>query len=142
MDSTTRYPVLIVDDEPAALRSLDAVLGFDFDVTMCSSAREALGILEDNDFLVVCADYRMPEMDGLELLARVDALARGINGLLITGCTEVMSREDWLEHDYLGVVFKPYDPERLIGMVQRFARMAELRRKRRERRRTNPLLSR
>jgi len=66
--SSPRGRVLVVDDEPALLRSLCAMLGTVHEVVATSSGREALALLKDDDrFDVVLADLMMANLTGMDL---------------------------------------------------------------------------
>ena len=73
--------VLIVDDEPALLLSIET--GFEnqqeqFKVLTAGNGEEALVMLEDNDIDLVITDLQMPKLDGFELLAKMSTDYPGI----------------------------------------------------------------
>src|SRR6267378_7653818 len=59
--------VLVVDDEPAVLLSLQSVLADDFDLMTCDSAESALELLKERGFHVVVSDLMLPGMSGHDL---------------------------------------------------------------------------
>jgi signal transduction histidine kinase len=62
-----RAPILIVDDLPANLTALEAVLqGLGEPLVKAASGQEALHQVLQSDFAVILLDVRMPEMDGIE----------------------------------------------------------------------------
>src|SRR6185436_2505907 len=62
-----RADILIVDDIPENLRSLEALLeALGQNIVRAASGQEALRILLDREFAVILLDVRMPGMDGLE----------------------------------------------------------------------------
>ena len=64
--------VLLVDDQPANLVALEAMLqGLGQRLVTASSGREALKRLLDEDFAVILLDVKMPEMDGFETAALI-----------------------------------------------------------------------
>jgi prevent-host-death family protein len=66
--------VLIVDDDPSALRAYGHRLAeAGFEVAEASGGAEALHRIETGRFDVLISDIKMPEMDGLTLLRRVRA---------------------------------------------------------------------
>lgn len=70
--SELRPPVLLVDDNPGKLLSLETTLSeLDIELITATSAREALKHLLHNDFAVILLDVSMPEMDGFELAAMI-----------------------------------------------------------------------
>jgi DNA-binding NtrC family response regulator len=120
--------VLVVDDEPAVLRSIVAVLSTEFAVVSAASAEEALLQLERREFHVVCTDFHLPGMNGLQLLAAVAALPYPVGSVLLTGTDEYAGSNHWREGARHYVLLKPYDPDRLVGLVAQLARLAEMRR--------------
>jgi two-component system response regulator AtoC len=72
-----RPQVLVVDDEPNMRRVLAALLEREpCEVLQAADGAEALKVLEDNVVHVIIADLRMPNIDGMELLKRVNARDR------------------------------------------------------------------
>ncbi len=72
--SVADWTVLLVDDELDILDSFSILVSLsypDIKVLEASSGQEALAILERQHVDVVVSDFRMPGMDGLELLERV-----------------------------------------------------------------------
>ena len=120
-----RHRVLVVDDDDRALRSICAVLSAEVHVVTCTSAEQALRLLEVEQFHLVCSDFLMPGMKGDELLRRVSSMPLYTSGLLITGADEYLRSKDG-SHSY--VILKPFDPDRLIGLVLQLARLADMKR--------------
>ncbi len=63
--------ILLVDDEVSFLEQAKEFLENrkrKFEIITANSAIESLDILEKDDFDAIASDYKMPEMDGLELL--------------------------------------------------------------------------
>jgi DNA-binding NtrC family response regulator len=115
-----KYKILIVDDEPANLRALERLFRKEHEVLTASSASEALVALEGHDVALLISDQRMPEMSGIELLARTVALRPHMVRILLTGYTDVSSLIDAINcgHVYKYVT-KPWNNEELIITVSR-----------------------
>ena len=73
-----KYPyarVLCVDDSLVNLKVLENLLNeYDIKPTKCGSGKEALGILETEEFDLMLIDQKMPEMDGVELVRNIKLL--------------------------------------------------------------------
>jgi PAS domain S-box-containing protein len=70
-------PVLLVDDRPANLLALEAVLaGPGLDLVRAASGEEALRHLAARDFAAVLLDLDMPGLDGFETARRIRAAER------------------------------------------------------------------
>jgi DNA-binding NtrC family response regulator len=124
-DGTTRYRVLVVDDDAVVLDVAAAVLSLEMDVVTCAEAREALRRVDAEDFHVVCADYLMPDMRGDELLAQVARSKPHVGRVLVTGSDAYAESEQGGEYF---VVLKPFHPEKLLAVVRQMARVAEKKR--------------
>jgi DNA-binding NtrC family response regulator len=128
MTNAHRYRVLVVDDEDDILVTTHQILSPHFEVTTCHSSQEALEIMGSHSYDVVCADLRMPGMDGLDLLLQLADRPDCTSGLLITGQIEALAYKTWSENCRVGLMLKPFDADRLISTIEHFARMAHLRR--------------
>jgi PAS domain S-box-containing protein len=121
-----RMKILLVDDTPDNLVSLDAALyGLGAQVVMASSGKEALRHLLNDDFAAILLDVRMPEMDGFETaeLIRSRPRSRQTPIIFLTG----YKNEEHLFRGYdLGAVdflFKPIVPEVLRSKVSVFVEL-------------------
>ena len=120
-----KYSVLIVDDDPNVLISVASVLSDDVDVTSAESAERALDLLKARSFHVVISDFAMPGMDGNTLLTQIARMPNYVSCLLITGSDRYQPLGGSARHY---VLFKPFDPERLLSMVRELGRVAEMKR--------------
>src|SRR5579884_420511 len=126
--STARMRLLLVDDNPDNLVSLEATLQGICDemVTAQSGAEVLRRILENDDFAAILLDVKMPEMDGFEIaeLIRTRRTMRHTPILFLTA----YRNDDHLFRGYeLGAVdflFKPIVPEVLRSKVAVFVELA------------------
>ena len=84
-----KYKIMIVDDEPVNLRTLERVFRQDYHVVTAQSGAEALALLEQHEVALLISDQRMPEMTGIELMKNTVALRPQMVKLLLTGYTDV-----------------------------------------------------
>jgi DNA-binding NtrC family response regulator len=78
--------VLIVDDEErfrTTLRKLLAAAGLE--ATAAGSGKDALQELEESDYDVILLDVKMPDMSGIEALAKIKKAAPNIEVIMLTG---------------------------------------------------------
>ena len=72
---STISKILIVDDNTFYLSLLKTVLrSVEAEVLMATSGKEALALINENDFALAILDIQMPEMDGFELAGRIQNL--------------------------------------------------------------------
>jgi DNA-binding NtrC family response regulator len=120
-----KYSVLVVDDDANFLTSVTNLLSDDADVTSATSAERALHLLRGRSFHVVISDFAMPGMNGSALLTHIGRLPEYVSCLLMTGSDRYQPLASEARHY---VLFKPFDPERLLRMVKELGRVAEMKR--------------
>lgn len=122
--------LLVIDDEPTFLLTAEGILADDFRVETATAAREAIErAVPGVD--VICADFRMPDMDGVSALELARSRDPGVECVLITGFGE-MTPEARTRLDALGATFlrKPVDPALFLDVLRNLADAARLRRAR------------
>src|SRR3982751_4649972 len=76
--------VLIVDDEKTQREGLRDALEDHYDVYLADSAHAAMDLLEREHFDVLLTDFRMPNEDGMKLIARAKSLPKAPICILMT----------------------------------------------------------
>jgi DNA-binding NtrC family response regulator len=76
--------LLIVDDEKPTRDGLRAALEDRFEVYVAEDATEALSLLESEPFDVLLTDFRLPQEDGMRLIARAKSLPKPPICILMT----------------------------------------------------------
>ena len=111
--------VLVIDDEPALLRSLGRLLGRAYQVTLTTSPRAALELIAQHSFDAIVSDVMVPEMSGLRFLEELrGAWPQLISRLIfITGGTFSADEETQLEQAGRPVLRKPIDAEALLRAI-------------------------
>ena len=91
MNDQTKRRIIFVDDEPMVLKGLQRTLRKmrgEWEMTFTSSSKEALDILGAGSFDVIVSDLRMPEMDGMQLLAEVKSKHPQVVRIILSGQVE------------------------------------------------------
>ena len=111
--------VYVIDDDPAMRDSLDFLLGSaGFRVRVFDSAQVFLDELAGLEPGCVVTDVRMPGIDGMEILRRVNAGARKLPVIVMTGHGDVPLAVEAMKLGALDFLEKPFEDERLIGMIE------------------------
>lgn len=115
-------PVILVDDDKDLLRATGQTLDLaGFDVTLCTSAMEALGKLDRTFSGVLVSDIRMPGLDGLQMFERVRQLDAELPVILMTGHGDIQMAVKAIQDGAYDFIAKPFATERLIQCVRRAA---------------------
>jgi UDP-3-O-acyl N-acetylglucosamine deacetylase len=78
--------ILIVDDEPSILRSLEGILGDEgFQVVPARDGEMALRLIQEQPLDLVLLDIWMPGMDGIQTLQRLQAIRPGFCVIVMSG---------------------------------------------------------
>lgn len=112
---------LVVDDEALAREGLVELVGDESDLELvgeCVHGAEALEFLREEEVDLVLLDVQMPELDGFELLARLDAEGHPVPVVIFVTAYDHYALEAFRVHaiDYL---LKPVQRDRFRAALQR-----------------------
>jgi len=121
-----RGKVYVIDDDEAMRDSLDFLLAAaDFQVSLFETALDFLNALSTLDFGCVVSDVRMPDIDGIELLKRLKAGGSLFPVVIMTGHGDVPLAVEAMKLGAMDFLEKPFEDDRLIGMIEAALRRAE-----------------
>lgn len=87
--------VLVVDDDDKLLATIRRIIHGYYDIITTKDPMQALKIFEyQGPFAVVISDYRMPVMNGIELLSRIHAINKNVQRIILTGHAELQMAID------------------------------------------------
>jgi two-component system response regulator FixJ len=111
--------VHVVDDDLAVRRSLEQLLdSAGFRPVIYETAPGFLDAAPTLAAGCVLLDIRMPEMDGLELLARLNRLGFRLPVIVMTGHGDVQTAVRAMKAGAVDFIEKPFDDERLIDAIE------------------------
>lgn len=129
-----RYPefsILLVDDEPAWLKSLALTLrscaGFT-NIQTCQDSREVMKRLEDGSIGLVILDLTMPYRTGEQLLAEISEQHPEIITIVISGMNQLETAVRCMQLGAFDYFIKTDEQDRIVGGIVRAVRMLEMRR--------------
>ena len=122
------HKILLVDDEPLVLDSLRRELAFRFTIDTAPNGFEALRKIQAGDtFAVVVSDFRMPRMDGAQLLARVAELAPETIRIMLTGNADLQTAVEAINEGHIfRFLVKPCSGDQLIRSIEAGLRQHQL----------------
>src|SRR3954447_10636504 len=123
--------VLLVDDNPANLLALDAVLSpIGVRTVTALSPRAALAHVQQESFAAALIDVQMPEMDGFQLAQHIRQMDHG-RQLPILFITAIYQDEQYVSRGYetgaADYITKPFDPSVVRSRVKAFVDLFEQR---------------
>jgi len=124
--------VLIVDDDPALLQALPQAINLrmqQVDVDVSDSADKALQLVQQQSYDAIVSDIKMPGMDGIELIERLQIFCPDTPTLLITGHGEHTLAVQALRVGAYDFIQKPIDREYFVTALRRAIQIYQLRRR-------------
>jgi len=119
--------ILIVDDQPEVLHSLERQLRGQYRVLTAVSGAAAIDLLRDHETAVILSDQRMPGMSGVEFLARSIEIRPDAVRILITAYADIQASIAAVNQGRIFYyISKPWEPEELDLIVKRAAEQYRL----------------
>ena len=114
-----RHTILIVDDEPDVVKSVQDLLRLDYRVLGATRASDGIRLLQTEDVHVVMSDQRMPEMTGVQFLKHIRGQHPDAIRLLFTGYADIRAVIDAINQgNVYRYITKPWDPDELQTVIR------------------------
>ncbi len=117
------YTVIIVDDEPIIKKSLTKLIELKFPhfkvIGYADNGNEAFDLTCQYLPDLIITDIRMPEMDGLELMKKIEVLEKDIKTVVVSGYDEFEFAQHALRHGAVDYLLKPIKPEMFYKMLEK-----------------------
>jgi two-component system response regulator HydG len=121
--------VLVVDNDGAHAEAMaDSLRSVGFACTIATGGRDAISLLESSTFEIVVSDLKMPDIGGLEVLAKCKELQPDAELILVTGHGTIESAVEAMQRGAFNYLLKPLDLKQLRAVVENAARSQYLRR--------------
>lgn len=114
--------ILLIDDEPNFIDGLKKLLKpFNYSITSTTSTVSALKLLKSkqSNFDIIIIDIKMPKIDGLEFIERIEMLHLDIITILVTGKSSQELAINAIKHGAFDYIRKPFDIKELISAIER-----------------------
>jgi len=131
--SGSPYPafgILLVDDEPAWLRSLSLTLESSAGITnvfLCQESRDVPALLDKGGIGLALLDLTMPGLSGEELLGHIAERHPDVASIIVSGVNQLDTAVRCMKLGAFDYYVKTDEEDRIVGGVLRAIRMLELR---------------
>ena len=111
--------ILIIDDEEAIRNVLRDILEMeDYEVDEAKDGIEALSKIKQKSFDAIICDIKMPKMDGMEVLERVNLLSPDTPIIMISGHGDIDTAVETVKKGAFDYISKPPDLNRLLITIR------------------------
>jgi len=91
----------------------------DYDIKAVSQAEDALSSVRSDPPDIVILDFRMPGMDGIEVLKIIKQIDPSIEVIMLTGLADTHSLEEGMKSGAFEFIVKPVDIGELITKINK-----------------------
>jgi len=117
---TTEKKVLVVDDEAIICLNLEKIIKAEGNNAISAqSGKEALELLNQNDFDLIFLDLALPDISGVDILRTVKQKNPDQPVIIITGFPESELMDQALSLSPLSVIKKPFKKEQIQKLMKR-----------------------
>jgi two-component system nitrogen regulation response regulator NtrX len=119
--------ILVVDDEMPIRRTLREILEFEqYDVEEAEDGFECLAKVQKEKYDVVIMDIKMPKMDGIETLERLQILSPETPVVMVSGHGNIETAVDAVKKGAFDYISKPPDLNRMLITIRNAMEKSEL----------------
>lgn len=119
--------ILVVDDETPIRRTLRDILEFEgYDVEEASDGLECIAKVQKEKFDVIITDIKMPKMDGIEALERLQILSPETPVIMVSGHGTIDTAVEAVKKGAFDFISKPPDLNRMLITVRNALDRSEL----------------
>ncbi|OGC04592.1 hypothetical protein A3H38_02870 [candidate division WOR-1 bacterium RIFCSPLOWO2_02_FULL_46_20] len=112
--------IMVVDDEPSVLESFKQILMIkDYEVELFPDGPTAIANLKKEQFDLAFVDYKLPGMDGLEVLKKIKEIDSTIEVCIVTAYATESSHANAITLGALEYLRKPFLMEEIYELVER-----------------------
>lgn len=120
---------LIIDNDEAHAETMaDSLSRIGYACTAATSGSAGVELLEKDTFEIVVSDLKMPDVGGLEILARAKEVLPDAEVILVTGHGTIQSAVEAMQQGAFNYLLKPLDLKQLRAVVDNASRNQHLRR--------------
>lgn len=116
-DRPERHPIVVIDDDKASRESLEFILGDEYDITTCASAKAGIEAIHE-DVCAVILDVRMPEQDGFSACSQIRQKVADIPVIFYSAYQSAKDPYEIInDHRPFAYVVKGEDLQKLVKLV-------------------------
>jgi len=101
--------ILVVDDDQGILDSFEVLLGDRYNLVKAENGYEALRILETDPPQLIFLDIKMPGLDGIDVLRRLQKDQKKVGVVIITGTDQEKTEDEARSLGVVDYLKKPLD---------------------------------
>jgi diguanylate cyclase (GGDEF)-like protein len=111
--------ILVVDDDPNLRKTLSDILRIKgYDTAVAGTGAEAVAATERDAFSLALIDLMLPDMPGLDVMARIKAISPLTEAIILTGHASMDTAIEATRQGAYSYLLKPYQMDDLLRNIQ------------------------
>lgn len=111
--------ILIIDDERSIRNTLKEILSYEsYDISLAEDGIAGLEMAKNDEFDVILCDIKMPQMDGIEVLDKIQELAIDTPVIMISGHGNIDTAVEAIKKGAFDFIEKPLDLNRILITIR------------------------
>ena len=111
--------ILVIDDEKSIRNTLMEILSYEgYEVTEAQDGSEGLKLAEKEKFDIILSDIKMPKMDGIEVLEKLQELSPETPVVMISGHGNIETAVEAIRKGAFDYISKPLDLNRMLVTIR------------------------
>jgi two-component system nitrogen regulation response regulator NtrX len=111
--------ILVIDDEKSIRNTLKEILTYEgFEVVEAQDGMEGLKFVEKEKFDIILSDIKMPKMDGIEVLEKLQELSPETPVVMISGHGNIDTAVEAIRKGAFDYISKPLDLNRMLVTIR------------------------
>lgn len=114
-----KQKILICDDSEGVRESLKLILEDDYDLAFACDGNEAVDCIKKNPPQLAILDIKMPKLNGIDALKKIQESNPGIKVLFVTGYQYAEAAKGALKLGAYDYIVKPFNPQEIKSAVKK-----------------------
>lgn len=123
---TVLISVLVVEDDASRADGIRAALSGLFDVSVATSEEQAFQMAKRKEYDTLVTAYRLPEINGIALLKRVQEVHSWLTGVVLVSPAEYAGMQERIANVRCLALLTPLSGERLRELTTRAAHLGKM----------------
>ena len=111
--------ILIIDDEKSIRSTLKDILSYEsYEISLAENGVDGIEMAQNDEFDVILCDIKMPQMDGIEVLDKIQELALDTPVIMISGHGNIDTAVEAIKKGAFDFIEKPLDLNRILITIR------------------------
>lgn len=114
-----KIKILLIDDDKDLCETIKKILEYEsYAIKYVFNGMDGIELIKSENFHLLLLDIKMPEMDGIEVIKKINEINTKIGVIILTGYPSIESAIETLKNKAYDYITKPFSNENLVKVVK------------------------